>query len=234
VVAGGLFARASRDPADVAVLAHEAQVRELVGQDGPLRAPPVLELGPGWLLEQAVEAEPLRGEEAVSIAVAAAQRIPALELPSAPPRSGQSLTSSLRRRWRLFRSPLPFGDVLQARRILRAAGPRATSHGDFHRKNILLADGAAWVVDWELSGLRPRGYDLLYLAATLEADDRRHLWELVPEDTETEELRRLRYAVTVSVLSGKLAAAQAFDRDPVAAESLLRELPRLRAEAGFS
>ena len=234
MVAGNLFARASRDPADVAVLEHEAEVRELVGQEGPLRAPRVLERGPGWLLEQAVETEPLRGKEAIAIAVAAANRIPELKLPLAPSRSGQSLIPSLRRRWRLVRSPLPFRDVLRARKILRAAGPATVSHGDFHPKNILLADGAAWVIDWELSGMRPRGYDLMYLAATLADDDRDHLWQLVSSGPETQRLRRLQYAVTVSVLSGKLAAAQAFDRDPAAAEALLRELPRLRAEAGFS
>jgi hypothetical protein len=234
VVAGRLFARASRDPADVAVLAHEAQVREVVGQEGPLRAPRVLERGPGWLLEQAVEAEPLEGETAVAIAAAAADRIPELKLPMAPRSSAQSLSSSIRRGWRILRSPIPRGDVLRARRILREAGPTATSHGDFHPKNILLADGAAWVVDWELSGTRPRGYDLMYLAATLEENDRAHLWQLVSRGPDTERLLRLRYAVTVSVLTGKLAAAQEFDRDPSAAESLLRELPRLRAEAGFS
>lgn len=234
VVAGSLFARASRDPDDVAVFAHEARVRELVGQEGPLRAPRVLEQGPDWLLEQAVQAEPLRGEQAVDVAVAAADRISELRLPAAPSRSGQSRGSSIRRAWRLLRSPIPFGDVLRARRILSDPGPTVSSHGDFHPKNILLADGAAWVVDWELSGLRPRGYDLMYLAATLADEDRVHVWELMSGRAEAERLLRLRYAVTVSVLTGNLAAEHEFDRDPVSAEALLRELPRLRAEAGFS
>jgi streptomycin 6-kinase len=187
----------------------------------------VLERGRGWLLEQAIDAQPLQGEEAMAAAAAAAARIADLKLPEAPPSARRGLAQSLRRRALLLRSRLPLGDLLRAKRILRGVTRRVPSHGDLHPGNILFADGAAWVVDWELSGLRPRGYDLLHLWATLERDEDREL--LV--SPESPELKQLRYAVTVEVIASKLSAEPVFNRDPEGASRLLQLLPGLRAEA---
>src|SRR5262245_28327160 len=86
---GRLFGRGGRGPADAAVLEHEAAVREIVGAEGPLRAPPVLERGRGWLLETAIEPEPFGGAAHVELVVAAAERLRGLELPELPPRPGR-------------------------------------------------------------------------------------------------------------------------------------------------
>ncbi len=42
---GEVFVRYSEDPDDLPRFEHEAAVREVVGHDGPLRTPPVLEQG---------------------------------------------------------------------------------------------------------------------------------------------------------------------------------------------
>jgi hypothetical protein len=233
---GALFARMSVDPADVAVLEHEAAVRGLVGGEGPLRAPPVLERGPDWLLEEAIEPEPCEGAERIDVVAAAAAAIAQLELPLAPARSGGS-RASLRTRARMLRSPLPLRDLRAARRTLADPGlPTVTSHGDFHRGNVLVKGGAAWVVDWELSGLRPAGYDLMQFWATLERpDDRERLFEAAVETVggARQALLALRHALVVRTIAGKLAGPKDFDRDPAGAHELLALLPVLRAEAGL-
>jgi hypothetical protein len=95
----------------------------------------------------------------------------------------------------------------------------------------------AWVVDWELSGERPAGYDLMQFWATLEgAEDREYLFELAVSSIGADrrrELLRLRHALVVRTIVGKLAAPMAFDRDPAGARDLLALLPGLRAEAGL-
>jgi Phosphotransferase enzyme family len=233
---GRLFGRWSEDPQDEATLAHEAAMREIVGTDGPLRAPPVLERAAGWLLEEAVDPEPCEGPEAIDAVAAAAEFIPQLELPLAPARAGRG--RSLRTRARILRSPLPLRELRAARRTLADPGlPPVTSHGDFHRGNVLVHDGAAWVVDWELSGRRPAGYDLMQFWATLErAEDRERLFEaavVVVGPTHRPALLRLRHALVVRTIAGKFAAPMAFDRDRRGAHDLLELLPGIREEAGL-
>lgn len=230
---GRLFGRWSDDPDDRDTLTHEAEIRKLVGTEGPLRAPPVLGRGTGWLLEAAVDPEPCDGPECIDAVAAAAERLAELELPPAPgasQRGGRLLT-----RVRILRSPLPLRDLRAARRTLADPGlPTVTSHGDFHAGNVLVQDGAAWVVDWELSGRRPAGYDLMQFWATLEhPEDRERLFEAaVASIGARSELLRLRYALVVRTIAGKLAAPMTFDRDREGADKLLALLPGLRTEAG--
>jgi hypothetical protein len=232
---GRLFGRWSDDPADQPTLAHEAAVREIVGTAGPLRAPAVLESSAAWLLEEAVESEPCRGPERVDAVANAAEQIGQLELPPAPRRDR---AVSMRTRMRIVRSPLPLRDVRASRRTLTDPGlPQVTSHGDFHRGNVLVRDCVAWVVDWELSGKRSAGYDVMQFWATLDdAQDREYLFELAVSSIGADrrrELLRLRHALVVRTIVGKLAAPMAFDRDPAGARELLALLPGLRAEAGL-
>jgi hypothetical protein len=233
---GPLFARYSSDPGDVEVFAHEEAVRALVGTSGPLRAPPVLERGPGWLLEVAVEAEPFEGHGAIDAAVAAAGRLAELELPEAPTRTG--LAGALRRRLRIALSPVPKRDLLAARRGLREVTlPLVTGHGDFYTGNLLLAEGATWVVDWELAGRWPAGYDLMRLWSTVaRAEDRERLLagavELVGP-AHRAGLLRLRHAVLVYTIAGLFGAERRSERDPAAGRELLGLLPAVRREAGL-
>lgn len=233
---GRFFGRWSDDPADEAMLAHEVAVREIVGTEGPLRAPPVLERAEGWLLEQAVHPEPCEGSDRIDVVSLASERIAQLDLPPAPARTGRG--GSLRARARILRSPLPLRDLLGARRTLAAPGlPPVTSHGDFHLGNVLVKDGVAWVVDWELSGEHPAGYDLMQFWATLERDeDRERLFEAAVTSigaTRRPQLLRLRHALVVRTIAAKLGAVMSFDSDRAGAYDLLEVLPEVRAEAGL-
>jgi hypothetical protein len=230
---GRLFGRASRDPADEAVLEHEAAVREIVGAEGPLRAPPVLERGPDWLLETAIEPEPFGGAAHVELLAGAAGRLQGLELPELPGRPGRG---SMRARVRLLASPLPVADLRRARRVLAEIRlPPVTTHGDFHPGNVLISDDAAWVVDWELTGHGPAGSDLLHFASTVNSpEDREDLLEAAAELAgDRSEALRLAYAVLVRATAAKLSASQPFDRDPEGAKRLLALLPDARQAAGF-
>lgn len=230
---GRLFGRASRDPSDAVTLEHEAAVREIVGSDGPLRAPPVLERGTDWLLESAIEPDPFGGGAHVDLVAAAAERLQGLELPELPPRPGRGST---RARLRLLASPLPVADLRRARRIMAETRlPLVTTHGDFHPGNVLIGGGAAWVVDWELSGHGPAGSDLLLFGSTVDsAEDRERLLEAAVELAgDRSETLRLAYAVLVRATAAKLSAAQPFDRDPEGAKRLLTLLPASRRAAGF-
>jgi Phosphotransferase enzyme family len=235
VVADGLFGRASSDPNDVSVLEHEAKVRELVGTEGPLRSPPIVDRGPGWMLEQRIEHGPAVGEAAVGAIAAAAARIAQLRLPGAP-RAREDSRVAFTRRIRALLSPLSLSHYLSARRVLAdLALPDVTSHGDFHAGNVLVAADGPWVVDWELSGLRPAGHDLMTFWPTLERpEDRERLFELAVDLVgRRPELLRLRYALTVRTVASFLAGARDFDRDETRARELLGLLPGLRSEAGI-
>ena len=215
------------------MLEHEVAVRELVGAEGPLRAPPVLERGMDWLLESAIEAEPFGGASHVELVAAAADRLRGLELPELPPRSTRGRAAA---RLRLLASPLPVADLRRARRIMAERRlPSVTTHGDFHPGNVLISGGAAWVVDWELCGRGPAGSDLLLFGATVESvEDRERLLEAAAELAgDRSETLRLAYAVLVRAAAAKLSAAQPFDRDPHGAKRLLALLPRARRSAGF-
>jgi Phosphotransferase enzyme family len=229
---GPLFARYSSAEEDVAVLGYEAQVRALVGESGPLRAPAVLGHGAGWLLERRI----VPTEEPVEVVVAAAAEIAALRLPAAPSASPVRWGSlePLQRRLRLLGRPRLAVELLRARRLqTRSKLPEVTIHGDLHRGNVLLAEGAAWVVDWELAGRGPAGLDLMRYWATLERpDDRERLFAAAAELVGDElELVRLRYAIAVVTAADMLAHPRSPSRDPVGAASLLLLLPELRRAA---
>ena len=175
---GLLFARWSTDPEDGPVLAHEARVRQLVGASGALRAPEVIAQGPGWMVERGLAGAPPRGPEAIAEVLTAASALAALELPALDGGPGESRGRALVRRARLAASPLSLRDVARSRSLLSSCElPLVTSHGDFHSGNLLWSAGALWVIDWELVGSRPLGFDLLTLWPTLEAEeDRDRLW----------------------------------------------------------
>jgi hypothetical protein len=227
-----VFARYSDEPADVAVLAHEADARRIVGTRGLLRAPIVLDSGQGWLLEQALESERIRGAHAVDTAVAAVSRLIELPLPRGPlagaaPDTG---TGRLQRRIQVAFSPLPVADLAAAERVLADPQlPLATSHGDFFPENLLLTGGALWVVDWERSAQRPTGYDLMQLWTALErASDRARLFDSTLElvgSARRRELEALRYAVAVETAWRLLHEGP---EEKPRAEALLALLPELR------
>jgi hypothetical protein len=231
---GALFVRWSLDSADVAVLQHEAAVRRLVGSDRPLRSPPPLAEGPGWMVERAVQPEPWT-DDAVEGVAAAAARIAELELPSAPEEHAPR-GLALRRRLALARRPRLVRELVRARQLISQTGlPTTTAHGDFHAGNILLA-GGPWIVDWELSRSLPAGYDLMQFWATAPDEVDRQLvfnaaLEIVGRNRRNE-LARLRYAVLVRTIATKLAAERSFDRDEAGARTLLRLLPSAKREAG--
>ena len=124
-----------------------------------------------------IDSEPCRGPERVDAVANAAEQIAQLDL---PPRSSSrsrclDAHSHANRSARPFRCAIsgPLGEPWPIRGCRQV-----TSHGDFHRGNVLVRDGVAWVVDWELSGKRPAGYDLMQFWATLEgAEDRERLFE---------------------------------------------------------
>jgi hypothetical protein len=236
--AGALFARSTADPSDRAVLAHEHAVRRIVGDEGVLRAPPVVAAGSDWLLEAAIEPEPPAGPVWVDTAAAAAAVVATLVLPDPPTESRAVSLGVVGRRWRALRSPVPIRDIARARSILAHSRlPSTTSHGDFHPRNILVADGAAWVIDWELSGRRPAGYDFMQLWAALEdGADRARVFDAAVAMVGVRfrpQLLSLRYALAVWTAVGKLASRHEFDRDPAGGRTLIGALPDLRAEAGI-
>lgn len=231
---GPLFAWLSRLGSAGEAINHEAAVRDVVGQAGVLRAPPILARGESWRLEPGLRAEPVSGAAAIETVVRAAARLAELELPRASAGSGYGTrAAALRRRLRLAASPLPLADVVRARRLLRTSAlPRATSHGDFHRGHIFLDGEAAWVIDWELAGPRPAGYDLMLLWADLESDDDRELLfdstvRLLGEPAR-QGLLELRYALLVHLLASLFADVSPEGRDPERGRRLMQLLPEVR------
>jgi thiamine kinase-like enzyme len=136
----------------------------------------------------------------------------------------------LQRRIQVAFSPLPVADLAAAERILSDPRlPLQTSHGDFFPENLLLANAALWVVDWERSAERPAGYDLMQLWTALErADDKERIFDSALELVGTgyrPQLEALRYAVAVET------ALRLLDEGPEAkpaATKLLALLPELR------
>jgi Phosphotransferase enzyme family len=230
---GRVHAHYSTKPEDEPLFAHEVAVRKLVGDEGPLRAPRVLAHGPNWLLAGTVEPESLRPPVAVDRIVAAALRIAELELPPSPwPKRPGGRLGVIGRRLRLLRTPLPARDVVAARTIVADCPlPLVTSHGSYQRNHVFLADGAAWVIDWEHSGKRPLGYDLMHFWSNLEDPELRDLVfartvEAVGSPQELE-LKRLRYALLVRMIAGKFVD----DAQPESARRLLAVLPAIREDA---
>jgi hypothetical protein len=226
LVAGELFARYSLDEGDVAVFEHEARVRSLVGEQGSLRSPAVLAQGRGWLLERRI----VPGDDSVDAVIAAAGELLRLELP--PPPEAPAAGGALQRRLRLLGQPWLVPHLLRAKRLLAGSRlPLATAHGDFHPDNVLRAEGAAWVVDWELVRRAPVGFDLMrYRASLSDPAERAQVdagaLELAGDERE---LARLRYAVAAVTASDMLGHPQAFHRDRARGKELLGELPELEA-----
>jgi len=230
-----LFARYSTDRADVPILRHEANVRQIVGQDGPLRTPPVLDAGDGWLIEVQKDSQPFAGDQAVDAVLAAAEDLSRRELPRLEHNGSRAATvvATVRRRLNLALSALSLRDVMRARAILADSPlPLVMSHGDLHIDNVLLSDGRAWVVDWEMTDRRPAGYDLMQFWATLPDErDRDRLWtravELAGKPHERA-LAELRYALAVRTIANKLCSPTKINRDRDGARRLLALLPALR------
>jgi hypothetical protein len=230
---GRLHGHYSTNPADVPLFAYELEVRTLVGTRGPLRAPPALASGPGWLLAQTVESESLPPPAAVERVVEAAMRIRDLQLPSSPwPNRPGGIVALAGRRARLLRSPLPMRDLAAARRVLADSSlPEVTSHGSFQRLHVFLSGGAAWVIDWEQAGRKPLGYDLMTYWSNLEDDETR---ALVLEASlaavgpnHGRDLLRLRYSLLVRMIAAKFAD----DAQPEGGRRLLELLPAVRDAA---
>jgi hypothetical protein len=236
---GRLFARYSSDPDYGRVLRHEATVRELIGAEGVLRAPPVLDQEESWMLEHGVDAAPCADEDCADTVAAAAARIAELDLPQAPPGPWvRRRLHVLERGIRLVRAPLPLADVTRARRVERRLElPLVMCHRDFHPGNVLVEGGAAWVVDWEGSGPHFLGYDLMQFWATVSPPEvRARILEAALDlvgSARRRELLQLRYALLVRTIFGKLSAPEESERDPEGAQDLLALLPGVRAEAGL-
>jgi len=227
---GELFGRYSQDPRDELRFAHELAVRRVIGASGFLRSPAVLDGGTGWLLEVAVKPEPCRGAYAVDTVVAAASALTEVRLPEAPAglHKPDGWWRASRLLWRSRSVHLRHADVLLSRRLLASSTlPLVTSHGDFRPENVLLEGGAAWVVDWESSGKRPAGYDLMQFWCDLErVVDRDRVFESALELVGLArrlELERLRFAVAVASAACQVLDPPAGVRDPKA-EERYREL----------
>jgi hypothetical protein len=231
-----LFARFTTDPADEAVLAHEAAVREIVGAAPPLRAPPVIDRGDRWMIEPRIDPGPPGGAAAIDRALEAAGELARLSLPTTPPSGRRFLRAEKwRRAFRMARSPLGVGEIRRARRLLAGSGlPRVTTHGDFHAGNLLGGSEGPWIVDWELSGRGPAGADLIRLWTTLDDDeDRERLFEGTVEligRARRHDLLILRYALLVQTLIGKLESPGVGGQGPDVT-TLMSWLPQARREA---
>ncbi len=236
---GELFAWFSRDSCQKELAAYELEIRKLIGSDEVLRSPQPLEYADCWRLDRWIDAKPCSGEKAIETIVESARQLQDIRLPK---RKGlirkQSGWVSFRRRLRVVCSDLATRDYLTARAVLTGSSlPLVTSHGDFHRRHILLEDGSAWVIDWELSGLRPAGFDLLYLWSDLDGEeDRDYLFERTVGmlgESRRKELLRLRFAMLVRMIAAKLADPEPLARDRPGAQRLLTLLPSVRHAAAL-
>ena len=238
---GGLFARYSDDPADRALFEYETAVRARIPAGGPLRAPRVIEAGPGWRIEQAINTTGPWKERATAIdgAAAAAAEIPSIPLrPHAPGAEHRSRIANLVRIARATAGPIKISDLRAARRALATSDlPTVTCHRDYHRKNLLIddTDGGIWVIDWERAAPGPLGLDMLRLWATLETPEHRervfeYALEQVGRDRRAS-LERLRFGVAVAEASGLHAEQDPFDRDDANLARLLELIPTVRPKS---
>ncbi len=233
---GKMFGWYSSDPSAQAMVDFEVEVRRVIGDDGPLRAPTMLDHGALWRLERAVDPEPLRGEKAISAVVAAVAALARITLPTPPGGLGRErIGAKIRRRVRVAHSPLPIADFVRARRVLsRSPLPQVMSHGNLFEGHVLMADGVPWLIDWELAGMRPAGHDLMQLWIGLEGSDRDFLFEsccqMVGESWRAE-LLSLRYAILVREIAGMLSEHSPENRRQERAAELLELLPPIRAAA---
>ena len=235
---GPVFSRYSTDRADLPVLEHEADVRRIIGDDGPLRTPQVVDAGPGWLIEVQKDTQPVAGRGAIDSILAAAADLPQRDLPAFEHDRARMSAAihAARRRTKMALSALPLRDVARARAIIgQSPLPLVTSHGDLHAGNVLVSNGKTWLVDWELSGERPAGYDLMQLWPTLPDEaDRERLWQGALElvgGQHRRALAQLRYALAVRTIANKLCSPARFQRDFEGGRRILTLLPGLRAES---
>lgn len=237
---GPLFVRYSAAARDQPVLAHEVAVRRALAGQVAFRVPDVVAWGSGWLVEHRVVGRIGWGPARAGATAAAAVALVSAPLPimDAPPgRAGV-----LRRAWRLgrvARSALPLGDYMRAKSLLASSPlPTVTGHGDFHVGNTLFAGGEVWVIDWELAGPQPQGWDLAQLWASLPDAADRAVVAAVALDWVGGRHRRhfaqLQYAALVRAVAAKVAPDRRFDREEGEARALLRLLPEVRDEAGIS
>jgi len=234
VTAGELFGRFTTVAADQATFAHEVAARAAVGAVLPLRAPEVLAAGPDWMLEPALPRRAPAGARAVGAAIAAALTIPAVELPTAPEGTGgERRGERWRRRARMIGGGVRVADLLLARRD--PGLPLVRSHGDFHAGNILCDDDGPWIIDWEMTGMRPVGYDLLSLWPTLDdAGDRELVLEAAFAQAGAEHragVLRLRFSLLVRALAAVAGAPQGIGGVGPPAGVLRRLLVEARSEA---
>jgi phosphotransferase family enzyme len=232
-----LFWRFSTVDGDASVIEHELAVRGLVGTEPPLRTPAALAFGPDWLLERQAPDEGLAGPAAIRAVVDAAEALAGVALPALPGQiTGLSTFGTVRHRARSLRR---IGrDFAMARWLFsRSRLPLVTSHGDFHRGNLRIDGGVPWVLDWELVGRRPAGYDLLLLWTTLDDPaDRETLLDATVElvgPSWREDVMRLRYVLIVRTLVSKVVPTEDVEPDLVAGGALEALLPEARAAAGL-
>ena len=238
---GGMFARYSDDPADHGLFEYETAVRARVSGEGALRVPRIIEAGPGWRIEQAINATDPWTESAAAIddAAAAAAEIPSVPLRPQPP--GQDSVSRLDGMVRIARAatgPIKISDLRAARRELATSDmPIVTCHRDYHPKNLLVDNdtGGIWVIDWERAAPGPLGLDLMRLWTSLEQPEERerafeHALDLVGRQRRAS-LERLRFGVAVAEASGLHAEKNPFDRDDANLARLLELIPSLRPKS---
>jgi hypothetical protein len=232
-----LFWRFSALAHDGAVIEHGLAVRAIVGSEPPLRTPAALAAGTDWLLEREVPDEPLAGPAVIAAVVEAAATLADLTLPELPGQvTGLAPLDLVRHRVRSLRRV--GRDFAMARWLFaRTRLPQVTSHGDFHRGNLRIDGGRPWVLDWELVGRRPAGFDLMQLWTTLEDPaDRDALLEATVAlvgPRWREDVLRLRYVLLVRTLVTKLAPTQDVEPDLAAGGALRALLPEARAAAGL-
>lgn len=234
VVAGPFFGTASSRLADVGAFAHEVACRAAVGGVGPLRAPEVLDHGPGWLLSVRVVGLVPAEEVAPELVAAALDRLSRLALPVppaslAPPRSARHRAVQ---RLRLLRGPVPLADLRRASAVLAEEGPVVVGHGDLHAGNVLVRPEALYVLDWETCGPLAAGLDAARFASLLDLDTGTRVLDAfarTPSSPSRERLARLHYACTVQSAADMLLTSDAEGRDVPRAHELITRLSRLRA-----
>lgn len=234
---GELFAWWTRDPREAALVEREVLVRQVVGVEGPLRAPALIAHGDGWRLEPWISADPIRGSAAVKTAVAAAQRLATLDLPPSAPSVAEPRWRAQLRRARVVASPLRTSEYLRAHALYsRSPLERVTSHGDFHPAHLLyrVEDEAIWLIDWDLAAERPAGFDLMQLWIYLDPEDREACFEATVDllgERNRQALVELRYAVLVRMIAAHFAERHAVVRNKPEGRRLLTLLPEVRPAA---
>ena len=94
------------------------------------------------------------------------------------------------------------------------------------------------MIDWEQTGIRIAGYDLMRYWPTLDSDrDRAHLFESTVEaigPRYRDELSKLRYAFLMRAIATKHLRVRDREAPGNKGEKLLELLPDVRAAAGIS